>query len=432
MGARSSAIQLGRTWTLLIVAQVAFTVAVLPAAVFVVWDGSRHAVAEPGFASAEFLTAQLGMDGDTPAIAPAEADRRDLASRLRTRHAELMTSLETQPDVSGATFAFAVPASEPTVRIEIDGLPAPAESPSGHAARPNAVDVGFFDVLDVATLAGRRLHSGDLGAPVIVVNRTFAQRILRGGNALGRRIRYTAGYRSGGVMRVPPGAALERWYEIVGVVDDLPAHPLWSAETEARSYHPLAPGQISPATLIVRWHRGAAASVAGRLREIAAALDPTLRLNAIRFLDEIYRQERLARLVPVMGLGLVTLCVLLLSSAGIYALMSFTVTRRRREIGIRTALGANPRRILSDIFSRAFAQLAIGAIVGGRRRGAGTCAGGAHRRTAHGLGADRSAACRVGAHRRGRAARGRRPGAPGAAHPADGGLESRVNGRRRA
>jgi hypothetical protein len=323
MGARSSAIQLGRTWTLLIVAQVAFTVAVLPAAVFVVWDGSRHAVAEPGFASAEFLTAQLGMDGDTPAIAPAEADRRDLASRLRTRHAELMTSLETQPDVSGATFAFAVPASEPTVRIEIDGLPAPAESPSGHAARPNAVDVGFFDVLDVATLAGRRLHSGDLGAPVIVVNRTFAQRILRGGNALGRRIRYTAGYRSGGVMRVPPGAALERWYEIVGVVDDLPAHPLWSAETEARSYHPLAPGQISPATLIVRWHRGAAASVAGRLREIAAALDPTLRLNAIRFLDEIYRQERLARLVPVMGLGLVTLCVLLLSSAGIYALMSF-------------------------------------------------------------------------------------------------------------
>jgi hypothetical protein len=227
------------------------------------------------------------------------------------------------------------------------------------------VGVGFFAAFDVATLTGRRLHAGDLGAPVVVVNRTFVRRILRGGNALGRRIRYTAGYRSGGVMRVPPGAALERWYEIVGVVDDLPAHPLWSAETEARLYHPLAPGQISPATLIVRWHRGAAASAAARLREIAVAIDPTLRLNAIRFLDEIYRQERLARLVPVTGLGLVTLSVLLLSSAGIYALMSFTVTRRRREIGIRTALGANPRRILSDIFSRAFAQLAIGAVVGG-------------------------------------------------------------------
>ncbi len=65
-----------------------------------------------------------------------------------------------------------------------------------------------------------------------------------------------------------------------------------------------------------------------------------------------------------LGIALVTFSVLLLSAAGIYALMSFAVTRRRREIGIRAALGAHPRRLLATIFSRALAQLAIGVGVG--------------------------------------------------------------------
>jgi ABC-type antimicrobial peptide transport system permease subunit len=65
-----------------------------------------------------------------------------------------------------------------------------------------------------------------------------------------------------------------------------------------------------------------------------------------------------------LGILLVTGSVLLLSAAGIYAMMSFTVARRRREIGIRSALGADPRRILSGVFMRAAAQLGIGAAVG--------------------------------------------------------------------
>ena len=63
-------------------------------------------------------------------------------------------------------------------------------------------------------------------------------------------------------------------------------------------------------------------------------------------------------------LGGVSLSVLLLSSAGIYALMSFTVSQRRKEIGIRIALGADRKRIIASIFSRALAQLAVGAVLG--------------------------------------------------------------------
>lgn len=65
-----------------------------------------------------------------------------------------------------------------------------------------------------------------------------------------------------------------------------------------------------------------------------------------------------------MGLGGVILSVLLLSAAGLYALMSFTVNRRRREIGIRSALGAQPRRLLAGIFRRALGQVGVGAVVG--------------------------------------------------------------------
>jgi putative ABC transport system permease protein len=60
----------------------------------------------------------------------------------------------------------------------------------------------------------------------------------------------------------------------------------------------------------------------------------------------------------------VTLSVLLLSAAGIHALMAFTVARRRKEIGIRAALGARPHRLLASIFSRALAQLSIGLSIG--------------------------------------------------------------------
>jgi ABC-type antimicrobial peptide transport system permease subunit len=79
----------------------------------------------------------------------------------------------------------------------------------------------------------------------------------------------------------------------------------------------------------------------------------------------VYTQGEQALLrVGAWAILLVILSVLLLSAAGIYALMSFTVTRRRREIGIRTALGADSHRILRSIFSRAVGQLTIGVVVG--------------------------------------------------------------------
>jgi ABC-type antimicrobial peptide transport system permease subunit len=100
-----------------------------------------------------------------------------------------------------------------------------------------------------------------------------------------------------------------------------------------------------------------------RLRDLTSALDPTLRLRIVTF-SEMKRQAQIGFRLMLLASSLVILSALLLSAAGIYAMMSFTVSQRRREIGIRAALGADAGQLLRSIFTRAALQLAAGIVVG--------------------------------------------------------------------
>ena len=93
-------------------------------------------------------------------------------------------------------------------------------------------------------------------------------------------------------------------------------------------------------------------------------MDPALQLQDVKSYAAARRETQEALLALAFVVVAVTASVLLLSAGGIYAMMSFTVVRRRREIGIRLALGADPRRLLAGIFARAAAQLGAGAFVG--------------------------------------------------------------------
>jgi hypothetical protein len=239
--------------------------------------------------------------------------------------------------------------------------------------RFNRVDVNFFRAFDVPILAGRGFQPADItsagagpGEPreggVVVVNLPLAQQVFAG-NALGRRIRYVVDDTRGGAA--PRNVESGRWYEIVGIVSDFPtgASPEMDG-SKLKVYHAAAAGQVQPVTLALRVRGDAPPTFAGRLREIAAAVDPELHLRNILSLDEALRREQWIRRLEAAVLVAVTLSVLMLSSAGIYALMSITVSQRRKEIGIRMALGADRRRIVANIFSRALGQLAVGAALG--------------------------------------------------------------------
>jgi ABC-type antimicrobial peptide transport system permease subunit len=96
---------------------------------------------------------------------------------------------------------------------------------------------------------------------------------------------------------------------------------------------------------------------------VTSALDPTLRLRIVT-LSEIKRQQMIGLRLMLLGSSLLVVTVLLLSGAGIYAMMSFTVSQRRKEIGIRAAMGADAGQLLRSIFTKAALQLAAGVVVG--------------------------------------------------------------------
>jgi predicted permease len=365
LGSRTG-IPLGATWTALIVAQVGLALAALPSTMELAWGHLRPAVLGPGFAAREFLTARLVVDSQSvpfdsrsPAVGDqplgqdrpaAEADLAAFASRVRGLQAEVVRQIEAEPGGSAVTFVAALPGAEPAMFVEMD------DGDGGRRVRryvrANQVDRAFFTVFDVAALAGRTFDGRDFSAAgTAIVDQTFVRQVIGDDNAIGRRVR-----------PVPaPGSEAGPWYEIVGIVPDRPANT-----SQGRLYFPALPAAGGPASSIhLALHAGPdPATMSRRLQEIGTRLDPTLRLDDVRRLDEVHAETQMSNNLTSYALAIVTMSVLALSAAGLYALMSFTVTLRRREIGIRTALGAPPGRMLASIFARALWQIAAGVVVG--------------------------------------------------------------------
>jgi putative ABC transport system permease protein len=177
---------------------------------------------------------------------------------------------------------------------------------------------------------------------------------------MGRRIRYAGRSLEAGEGNV----VLDRWYEIVGVVSDFPPHAPGGDPPVPRIYHASPAGDVSPVVLAVRVRGSQPSQVSDRVRQVAAGLDPALQLRTLSSAEEAFRRDQ--GLMRLIGATLVAVVgsVVALSAAGIYALMSFTVACRRKDIGIRAALGANQTRILAGVFSRALGQLAAGSLFG--------------------------------------------------------------------
>jgi hypothetical protein len=327
-------------------------------------------VVGPGFAAEEFATARVALEEgrfalnrrDPPRQMAAESDdeRRQRDALFGNRQRELARRLLAEPGILGVAAALRPPGEEPWVFVDIEGRDVPTEVVNGQLpgfrARFNQVEAAFFDIYQVPSLAGRRFRESDAAAPAdaAIVNRNFADTIAPGGNALGRRFRYV---RTMGGESLH-GLGTDRWYEVVGVVGNLPV------TTDARvAYHPAAPGQIHPAQLQLRL-RGGPTGLAERLRDVAAAVDPTMHIDQVLTLAEIYRDHRFGDNLGAITIGAITGSVLLLSAAGLYALMAFTVAQRRREIAIRSALGAPPGQLTAAVFRRVFWQIGAGSAAG--------------------------------------------------------------------
>lgn len=380
--AGGGALQFGGVWTAVIVVQVAVTVA-FPAVVYVEQrELARLRSYDAGFAAEEYLAVRLDMD----APAGSDADSAVAAAR-RERFAAAVEALRQrvagEPGVAGVTFVDRLPRDYHSERrIELDeeagvagqaGATTTAASPAAEATMAS-IDPSYFEVLRSPVLAGRGFTAADLAsdARAVIVDQGFVELIMGGRNPVGRRVRFTGDKPESGAEHSPP------WYEIVGVVRELGMAPFNTGRRAAGLYLPASPGSADPLHMLVH-ARGEPMSLAPRVREIAAAVDPTMQLSDLQRVDEVTND-----VVWVLGLWMrmtvaVTAIALLLSLAGIYAVMSFAVARRTREIGIRVALGAARWRIVAAVFRRPLSQVGLGVVAGTLFLGLATLVLSAHR-----------------------------------------------------
>ncbi len=354
-------LRFGGVWTAIIITQVALTVA-FPAIVLVEQQELvRIRSMDSGFAADEYLGARLEMD------VPADsAAARTASARFGASLQELRRRVAAEPGVDGTTFADRLPRMGHAERnVELDG------DSTQHEVAIAAIDPAYFAVLQAPVLTGRPFDTGDLtpDSRAVIVDQGFVDQVLAGHNAIGRRLRYAArpGASDGGAEEPRP------WYEIVGVVRDLGMGSATERGRAAGLYFPAAPGSADETQLIVHG-RGDPTALGPRIRSIASAVDPTLRVSEVQRLDKVTDPILWAVGLWIRLTVLLTAIALLLSLAGIYAVLSFTVARRTREIGVRVALGASRRRVVTAIFRRPLTQVGLGVLAGTILIAAGTVA----------------------------------------------------------
>jgi predicted permease len=218
----------------------------------------------------------------------------------------------------------------------------------------NAITPGFFATLGIRVVAGRDFDERDsrppakAGARVAIVNESFVNRYLAGQNPLGVLICQGAG----------PDA--KPAIEIVGVVADFSYRGL--REESEQAYFPLIEGSDAAGNFYVKV-RGTPEQASQSIRSIVQSADSTLPLTYLRTMDEqVDRSLNTERILATLSAGFGALA-LMLSLVGLYGVMSFVVTQRTREIGIRMALGAGGSAAVWLVLRDAIVMIAAGTAV---------------------------------------------------------------------
>lgn len=357
--AAGSRLRFGGIWTGAIVIQVAVCTFALLILLDVALDARAIGGVDQGFPEEEYLAVGLEMNDQSPdAEGSPPPGAMTFASALR----ELTRRLNAEPAVEGVGYGDQLPSQFHARRwLGVEGIT--TDSEAAIRAQYTSVDPDFFATFDADIVSGRAFDSRDLapGARSVVVNQTFVQAELGGRNPIGRRLRYLNPNNPG---RLPPeGTEPGPWYEVIGVVEDLGMTNDPELPNTAGLYHALRADSASSVALAVHV-RGDPGAFAPRLRAIANSVSPSLKLSQMATLAEVKRDEMRFYLdwlqVGMLGAGI----LILLSFAGIYSILSFTVSRRTREIGIRSALGAARGRIVTAIFARSLAQIGCGILLG--------------------------------------------------------------------
>lgn len=268
----------------------------------------------------------------------------------RRRDGDLLARLRTEPGVRGVAVATTLPRMEhQTTRVEVEGNAQPTR------ARMSVVAPEFFEALRHTPRAGRVFTSADLhpSAHTVIVNASFVANVLGGAPPIGKRVRLLASDPA-----APPGP----WLEIVGVVGHLGMRSI-NPEMDQGLYRPLDVASAEHVRVAVEVG-GDPLSFVPRLRAFAAEVDPQAVVSEFRPLDAVYEGDYYLMSAAVVGALVLVGVLLTMATCAIYAIMSFTVAQRTREIGVRVALGADRIHVVLQVARQALVQITVGVVVG--------------------------------------------------------------------
>lgn len=289
-------------------------------------------------------------------IQPSE-DRYPNPQHLQNLMRRLLQEVRASPAVTSAGAVSGLPLSgdREGVPIEVEGRPTPSlDERLESMSALRSVTPGYFPTLEIPFLAGRDIQERDSsgGNSVAVVDRSFVNRFLQGENAVGRRITFDDDQ--------DPGA---QWREIVGVVEDVKQYSLHEeAQFSGTVYVPYA--QLSqPAMTLVVHSPLPAEMVTNEVLERIRGLDAGLAVDVAPvqgLIDQALARHRASTFL----LSLLAATALLLSVIGLYGVISFIVTGRKREIGVRMALGASAGRIFRLVLVQTSRWTVMGILAG--------------------------------------------------------------------
>jgi putative ABC transport system permease protein len=340
----SAGSSLNRMLSLLVVVEVALALILLVGSGLMIRGFLRLNAVDPGFRTKGVLTASINL----PRTKYSTAASRNAFYR------ELLLRLTATSGVRAAGVVSILPltGSNTGTGLIIEGRPIPRREEIPIVWFRTA-DEGYFKAMDIPLLKGRLFTAQDAnGPPVAIINSTLARRFWPGEDPTGRKI-------TNGLSR--PGQPTT-WMTIVGIVGDL-HHMDLEREADAEIFWPYeqhAPGALS---LAIRTDSDPT-HFAPLLRSAVMSIDKGQPVSQIRSMEQILTRSIAPRRFAVVVLGIFASVALVLAAIGIYGVVSFSVNRRTREIGVRMALGAQPDKVLRMVLGRAVALALSGVGIG--------------------------------------------------------------------